>query len=235
MLFKPSISIIKLECEGIFMNKVNKFSFGEEVANAVTHGVGTILSVAGLAILIVLSSLFGSAWHVVSFTIFGITMVLLYTSSTLLHSLPPGRAKNVFEILDHSAIYFFIAGSYTPLLLIVIQGRAGWTLLGIVWGIAIIGTIFKLFFVKRFVFVSTIIYILMGWLIVFAWPTLVEQLPTAGLVLLISAGLAYTVGAIFYVWRFFKFHHMVWHIFVLAGTILHYLTIVLYVLPIEVI
>ncbi|HHU20801.1 MAG TPA: hemolysin III family protein [Bacilli bacterium] len=216
------------------MNKVSQFSLGEEIANAVTHGIGMVLSIAGLVLLIVFSALSGSAWHVVSFTIFGVTMVFLYTSSTLLHSLPKGRAKNIFEILDHSSIYFFIAGTYTPFLLVAIRGTLGWTLFGIVWGIAIGGTIFKVFFVKRFVLVSTILYIVMGWLIVFAWPTLTEQLAQGGMILLISGGLFYTLGAIFYVWRLFKYHHMVWHIFVLTGTVLHYFAVLLYVLPIQV-
>lgn len=216
------------------MNKVNQFTLGEEIANAITHGIGALLSVAGLVLLIIFSTLYGSVWHIVSFTIFGVTMVFLYTSSTLLHSLPVGKAKNVFEILDHSSIYFFIAGTYTPFLLIVIRGTLGWTLFWIVWAIAIGGTIFKVFFVKRFVLVSTILYVLMGWLIVLAWPTLVFQLSRAGIVMLALGGLLYTFGAIFYVWRFFKFHHMVWHILVLAGTILHYFVIILYVLPIEV-
>lgn len=216
------------------MNKVNTFSLGEEIANAITHGVGTILSVAGLVVLIIFSALYGSAWHVVSFTIFGVTMVFLYTSSTLLHSLPNGRAKNVFEILDHSSIYFFIAGTYTPFLLVVIRGTLGWTLFGIVWGMAIAGTIFKVFFVKRFVLFSTVMYVLMGWLIVFAWPTLTEQLAKGGIILLMLGGLLYTLGAIFYVWRLFKFHHMVWHLFVLTATILHYFAILIYVLPISI-
>lgn len=216
------------------MNKVSQFSLGEEIANAVTHGIGMILSIVGLVLLIVFSALSGSAWHVVSFTIFGVTMVFLYTSSTLLHSLPKGRAKNVFEILDHSSIYFFIAGTYTPFLLVAVRGTLGWTLFGIVWGIAIGGTIFKVFFVKRFVLVSTILYIVMGWLIVFTWPILTEQIARGGMLLLIIGGLFYTLGAIFYVWRFFKYHHMVWHLFVLTGTILHYFTVLIYVLPIKV-
>lgn len=216
------------------MNKVSQFSLGEEIANAVTHGIGMILSIVGLVLLIVFSALSGSAWHVVSFTIFGVTMVFLYTSSTLLHSLPKGRAKNVFEILDHSSIYFFIAGTYTPFLLVAVRGTLGWTLFGIVWGIAIGGTIFKVFFVKRFVLVSTILYVVMGWLIVFTWPILTEQIARGGMLLLIIGGLFYTLGAIFYVWRFFKYHHMVWHLFVLTGTILHYFTVLIYVLPIKV-
>ena len=216
------------------MNKVNQFTLGEEVANAITHGVGMVFSIVGLVFLIIFSALYGSAWHVVSFTIFGASMVFLYTSSTLLHSLPKGRAKDIFEILDHSSIYFFIAGTYTPFLLIAVRGTLGWTLFGVVWGVAIAGTIFKVFFVKRFVLVSTILYVAMGWMIVLAWPMLTEQLARGGILLLIIGGLFYTLGAIFYVWRLFKFHHMVWHIFVLTATILHYFTILIYVLPIDV-
>lgn len=216
------------------MNKVNQFTLGEEVANAITHGVGMVFSIVGLVFLIIFSALYGSAWHIVSFTIFGATMVFLYTSSTLLHSLPKGRAKDVFEILDHSSIYFFIAGTYTPFLLVAVRGTLGWSLFGIVWAVAIGGTIFKVFFVKRFVLVSTILYVAMGWMIVLAWPMLTEQLARGGILLLIIGGLFYTLGAIFYVWRLFKFHHMVWHIFVLTATILHYFTILIYVLPIDV-
>src|SRR5690625_3433170 len=216
------------------MNTVNRFTLGEEIANAITHGVGVVFSIVGLIFLIITSSLSGSAWHIVSFTIFGATMVLLYVSSTMLHSLPRGKAKNVFEILDHAAIYFFIAGTYTPFLLVAIRGTLGWTLFTIVWGIAIAGTLFRVFFVKRFVFVSTVGYVLMGWLIVLVFPRLVELLPTGGIVLLVIGGLLYTFGAIFYVWRFFKYHHMVWHLFVLGGTILHFFAVILYLLPINI-
>lgn len=234
MQFLLVLFIIKQGKRGDLINKVNRFTLGEEVANAITHGIGLLLSIGGLVWLIIASALSGSAWHIVSFTIFGVTMVLLYTSSTLLHSLPDGKAKNVFEILDHSAIYFFIAGSYTPFLLVAIRGTLGWTLFGIVWGIAIAGTIFKVFFVKRFVIVSTGIYILMGWLIVLIFPALIDILPRNGIILLAIGGLLYTLGAVFYVWRFFKYHHMVWHLFVLAGTILHFFSVILYLLPINI-
>jgi len=207
------------------------FSKGEEIANSISHGVGWLFSLAALTLLIVFSSLYGTVWHVVSFTLFGVTMVLLYTSSTLLHSLPNGRAKNVFEILDHSSIYYFIAGSYTPFLFIAVKGTLGWTLFGVLWGIAIAGTVFKSFFLKRFKLLSTLGYILMGWQIVFMWKPIFTYLPPAGTWLLILGGIAYTLGSVFYVWRGFKYHHMVWHIFVLIGTILHFFTVFLYLLP----
>lgn len=215
------------------MGSTHEFSVKEEVANSITHGIGVLLSIAALVVLIVFSSLHGTAWHVVSFTIFGATMVLLYTSSTLLHSLPKGKAKNVFEILDHSSIYFFIAGSYTPFLLVVVRGWEGWTLFGIVWGLAIGGTIFKVFFVKKFLFFSTILYVLMGWLIVLVWNPIVESLHPNGVILLVIGGLLYTGGAVFYMWRGFNYHHALWHLFVLAGSIVHFFAVLLYVLPIK--
>lgn len=210
--------------------QTHTFSKGEEIANATTHGIGALLSIAALIILIVDASLHGSVWHVISFTIFGLTMVLLYTASTFVHALPPGRAKDVFEVLDHSSIYFFIVGTYTPYLFLAVRGELGWTIFGIVFGLAIGGTIFKSFFVKRFLFTSTILYVIMGWMIMFAWHPLVQNIPSASLVLLVSGGILYTFGSIFYVWRGFKYHHMAWHIFVMFGTVAHFFS-VLYLLP----
>lgn len=215
------------------MAKTHVFSTGEEIANAITHGIGAILSVAALVVLIVYSSLHGTAWHIVSFTIFGVTMMMLYFSSTMVHALKPGRAKNVFEILDHSAIYFFIAGTYTPITFLIVKGTLGWTMFGIVWGLAIGGTIFKVFFVKKFLFMSTILYVLMGWLVVIGWKPIMTTLSTPGIVWLVVGGLFYTIGAVFYVWRGFKYHHMVWHLFVLAGSAAHFFCILFYVLPLE--
>lgn len=212
------------------MANTHTFSKGEEIANSITHGIGALLSIAALVLLIVFSSLYGNAWHVVSFTLFGVTMVLLYTSSTLVHSFPPGKAKNIFEVMDHSSIYFFIAGTYTPFLFIAVKGWLGWTLFGIVWGLAIGGTVFKAFFVKKFLLASTLLYVVMGWLIVFAWNPLVENVPSQGVVLLVTGGVLYTVGAVFYVWRGFKFHHAIWHLFVLGGTATHFFAVLFYLL-----
>jgi hemolysin III len=212
------------------MANTHTFSKGEEIANSITHGIGALLSIAALVLLIIFSSLYGNAWHVVSFTLFGVTMVLLYTSSTLVHSFPAGKAKDVFEIMDHSAIYFFIAGTYTPFLFIAVKGSLGWTLFGIVWGLAIGGTIFKAFFVKKYLFASTILYVLMGWLIVLAWNPLVEHIPHNGVTLLVIGGVLYTVGAIFYLWRGFRFHHAIWHLFVLGGTATHFFAVLFYLL-----
>ncbi|MFE4090414.1 hemolysin III family protein [Priestia sp. YIM B13484] len=214
------------------MATTHTFTRGEEIANAITHGVGAVLSIVGLTLLIVLSSLEGTPWHVISFTIYGVTMLLLYVSSTLVHSFPEGKVKDLFEIFDHSSIYLFIAGTYTPFLFIAVKGTTGWTLFGIVWGIALAGIVFKAFFVKKSLFISTILYVFMGWMIVFAWDSLTQNIAHQGIVLLVVGGVLYTIGAVFYVWRGFRFHHMIWHMFVLGGTVLHFLAIILYVLPI---
>ncbi|MEH6905969.1 PAQR family membrane homeostasis protein TrhA [Neobacillus drentensis] len=215
------------------MAATHVFSKKEELANSITHGIGALLSLSALVILIVYATLYGTVWHVVSFTIFGVTMFILYMSSTLLHSFPEGKVKDIFEIFDHSSIYFFIAGSYTPFLLVVIKGTLGWSLFGIVWGLAIAGTVFKCFFVKKYLFSSTALYVVMGWLMVFAWKPLVNNLAPQGITYLIIGGALYTLGAIFYVWRGFAYHHAVWHLFVLAASVAHFFCVLFYVLPIK--
>jgi hemolysin III len=202
----------------------------EELANAITHGLGTVLSITGLVLLIIFASMKGTVWHVVSFTIFGVTMLLLYTASTLVHSFPEGKAKDLFETFDHSCIYLFIAGTYTPLLLVTLRSTLGWTMFGIVWGLAIGGVVFKAFFTKKFLVLSTLFYVMMGWLIVFMWNPLQELLMPGGIRLLIIGGLLYTFGSIFYIWRGFPYHHAVWHLFVVAGSVMHFFAILLYVL-----
>ncbi|AJS61532.1 PAQR family membrane homeostasis protein TrhA [Paenibacillus sp. IHBB 10380] len=213
------------------MANTHVYTRREEVANAVTHGIGTVLSIAALVLLIVFSSIRGTPWHIVSFTIYGVTMLLLYLNSTLVHSFKEGKTKDLFEFFDHSSIYLYIAGSYTPFMLVAIRGSLGWTLFGIVWGFAILGCLFKAFFVKKFLFMSTIFYIIMGWMIVIAWVPLTAAVPTGGMTLLALGGIMYTLGTVFYVWRGFPFHHAVWHLFVLAGSVLHFLAVFLYLLP----
>ncbi|MEK4565665.1 hemolysin III family protein [Alkalihalobacillus sp. FSL R5-0424] len=215
------------------MATTHVFSKDEELANAITHGIGAVISIACLTLLIVFASLYGNAWHIVSFSIYGTSMLLLYASSTLVHSFPPGKAKDLFEILDHSAIYLFIAGTYTPILFIVVQGALGWTLFGIVWGIATLGIVFKIFFVKKFLVISTIFYLLMGWMALFAIKPIVLTLPIQGTLFLVGGGILYSLGTIFYIWRGFKFHHAVWHLFVLGGTVLHFFLVIMYILPIQ--
>lgn len=213
------------------MANTHVYTRREEVANAITHGIGTVLSIAALVLLIVFSSLKGTPWHIVSFTIYGASMLILYLNSTLVHSFREGKVKDLFEIFDHSSIYLYIAGSYTPFMLVAIRGPLGWSLFGIVWGFAILGCFFKAYFVKRFLFMSTIFYILMGWMIVIAWVPLTAAIPSGGIMLLALGGIMFTLGTVFYVWRGFPYHHAIWHLFVLAGSILHFFSVFLYLLP----
>ncbi|KAA9006361.1 hemolysin III family protein [Paenibacillus spiritus] len=215
------------------MANTHTYTRKEEVVNAITHGIGVVLSIAGLALLVVFASLRGTAWHVVSFSIYGTTMLLLYLNSTVVHSLKEGKVKDLFEFFDHSSIYLFIAGTYTPFLLVAIRGTLGWSLFGIIWGIAFFGVAFKAFFTKRFLFMSTIFYLAMGWLIVIAWHPLSLVVADGGMALLMAGGLLYTLGTIFYVWRGFPFHHAVWHVFVLLGSVTHFFAVLLYLLPIR--
>lgn len=208
------------------------YTVGEEIANAVTHGVAAILSIAGLAILVGFAAAFsGSALVVTAVSIFGASMVLLYTSSTLYHSIPYGRAKKVLQVLDHSMIYVLIAGSYTPFCLITLNGWLGFTLCSAVWVIAFVGISLQKFLLKRSDWINCALYLLMGWCVILVMKPLYQALPAGGLWLLASGGLAYTVGVIFYVWEKLPYSHAIWHVFVFAGTLLQYLAVLLYVIP----
>ncbi|MRX70901.1 hemolysin III family protein [Bacillus lacus] len=209
-----------------------EYSPKEEIANAITHGIGVLLSIPALVILIVFAARYGDAIDIVSFTVFGVSMLLLYLFSTLLHSITSKKAKDVFEILDHSAIYILIAGTYTPFLLGPLRGTLGWTLLAVIWGLTITGIIFKIFFVKRFVVLSTLLYIVMGWLIIIAIQPLFYSLTVTGFILLLSGGLLYTFGSIFYVWRKIPYHHAIWHGFVLAGSAAMFFCVLFFVLDV---
>lgn len=213
------------------MKNIENYTLGEEIANAVTHGIGVLMAIAGLVLLIVFSSIYGNSWYVVSLTIYGSALVILYTMSTIYHSLPRGKAKDIFEILDHSSIYLLIAGTYTPFELITLRGTIGWVFFGITWGMAIVGILFKIFFVKKFVILSTLIYIAMGWMIVFAIKPLFYALPLNGMIFLATGGVLYTAGTVFYIKRKMKYHHAVWHLFVLGGSAMHFFAILFYVLP----
>lgn len=216
--------------EGEEMKNIENFTKGEEITNAILHGIGLGLAIAALVILIVFASIKGDSRYVVSYTIYGSTLVLLYLASTLYHSLPNGKGKDVFEIFDHSAVYLLIAGSCTPLALVALKGTLGWTIFGIIWGLSVIGIIFKVFWVKKFVVLSTLLYIAMGWLIVIAIKPLMKFMSTTSLVFLIVGGVLYTLGTIFYIWRGMKYHHAIWHIFVLGGSICHFFTMI-FMLP----
>lgn len=201
----------------------------EELANAITHGIGFILSIPALIMLIIISIDRGTPWHIVSFSIFGASMILLYLFSTLLHSFKPSKAKNLFAVLDHSAIYILIAGTYTPFMLVSVRGALGWTLFGIVWGLAVAGVVFKCYFVDRYQVVSTLFYLVMGWLVIIAVKPLYFSLSGAGFSLLLAGGILYSIGAIFYVWNKLPYNHAIWHLFVLAGSGCMYFCILLYV------
>jgi hemolysin III len=201
------------------------YPLGEEIANAVTHGIGALLSIAGLVVLIVAAATRGNAWAVVSFTVFGSSAVLLYTMSTVYHAVSAPRAKNILEILDHSCIYLLIAGTYTPFALTVLRPSVGWWIFGVVWGSAVLGIAIKPFLVKRARFLSTLAYILMGWIVVFAWKPLNAAVGSTTIVYLVLGGLSYTVGAVFYLMKGRRWMHAVWHLFVLAGTTLHFFSV----------
>jgi hemolysin III len=203
----------------------------EETINALTHGLGALLSLGGLAVLVVMASLHGDAWHIVSCSIYGFTLVLLFSSSTLYHSFRSQRVKHIFRIIDHASIYLLIAGTYTPFVLVNLRGRWGWSLFGVIWGLALAGIVFQIFFVSRFRLVQTMIYLAMGWLVVIAIKPLFMHVPRLGLLWLLFGGLCYTVGAVFYLWKKLPYHHAVWHLFVLGGSVCHYFAILFYVLP----
>ncbi|RDI43073.1 PAQR family membrane homeostasis protein TrhA [Falsibacillus pallidus] len=201
----------------------------EELANAITHGIGFLLSIPALVILIVIASHKQDGWYMGSFLVFGISMLLLYLFSTMLHSFKPSKAKRVFAILDHSAIYLLIAGTYTPFVLITLKGTLGWVLFGLIWLLAVCGIVFKCLFIDRFQLLSTIFYVLMGWLIIIAIQPLYHNLTPSGFMFLLTGGILYSVGAIFYIWQKIPFNHAIWHLFVLGGSALMYFCVLFYV------
>ena len=207
------------------------YSIGEEIANSVTHGVGLILAIAGLAVLIAFASRLGNAWHVVSCAIFATTLILQYAFSTLYHSIQLPRAKSVMRVLDHSAIFLLIAGTYTPFMLVNLRGTWGWTLFGIVWTLALLGVLFQVSLLRRWQGISLSLYIGMGWVVVIAIKPMLASVAPGGLILLLLGGLAYTSGVVFYLWERLHYNHAIWHGFVLAGSILHFFAVLFYVIP----
>ena len=203
----------------------------DELANAVTHGVGLVLSIAGFVVLLVFAALHGTAWHMVACSIYGVTLICLYTASTLYHSVLSPDLKRTLEVFDHSAIYLLIAGTYTPFLLINLRGSWGWPLFAVIWGLALAGILFKLRFTGRFNFFSTAAYIAMGWLGVIAARPMVAHVPANALIWLLAGGLTYNAGVIFYVYRRIPYSHAIWHVFVLAGSICHYLAVFSTLIP----
>jgi hemolysin III len=203
---------------------------GDILANAITHGVGAAFALAG-AVYLVVASARGSAWLVVSCAIYAATLFFVYLCSTLYHSLVRTRARHVFHVLDHSAIYLLIAGTYTPFMLVSMRGPLGWTLLGFVWALAIAGVIFKSLAIGRFPAASATVYVLMGWCIVFGVRPLLHAISWHGMMWLSAGGLAYTLGIIFFANDRLHFFHALWHVFVLTGSVAHYFAVLLYVVP----
>jgi len=206
------------------MDETEIMTTNEEIANAVLHGVGLGLSIAVLVALVILGRIHGNILYIVSFSVYGSTLLILYLSSTLYHSFPHGKVKDIFEIFDHSAIYLLIAGTYTPISLIAIKGGFGWTMFGIIWGIAICGILFKVFWIKKFVVLSTFFYIIMGCFIIIAIKPIFYSMNTTSIAFLFIGGASYILGTTFFLWRRIKYHHAIWHLFVLGGSTCHFFT-----------
>ena len=205
----------------------------EEIINSITHGLGAVLGVAGTVIAIIWAALYGNAYGVVSASIYGAMLIILYTMSTLYHAFTNETAKKVFRIFDHCSIFLLIAGTYTPFTLVTLNGPLGWTIFGIIWGLAILGVVLNAVSLEKFKVFSMICYIAMGWLIIIAMKPVVTALGTKPVLLLLFGGISYTVGAVFYALKNIRYMHGVWHLFVLAGSILHYFCILFYVLPVK--
>ncbi|MDR3419027.1 MAG: hemolysin III family protein [Nevskia sp.] len=207
------------------------YTFGEELAHGLTHGIGALLAIAGLTILVAKAAVGGHTRDIVAGSIFGSALVLMYTASTLFHSIPLPATKRVLRIIDHCLIYVLIAGTYTPFTLLALRGGLGWGLFGFTWGLALVGTVFKIFTTGRFEALSLLIYLLMGWCGLVAVKPLLHAMSPGGLWLLLAGGLCYSFGVIFYAWERLRYHHAIWHGFVLAGSICHYLSVLFYVIP----
>ena len=203
---------------------------GDILANAITHGIGAGVAIVGAAYLIVVAAR-GTAWQIVSCSVFAATLVLVYICSTLYHSLVRTRARHVFHILDHSSIYLLIAGTYTPFCLVTLRGPLGWTIFGVEWGLAVCGVVFKSFAVDRFEVASALVYLAQGWLAVVAVVPLIHSLGWHGLMWMGAGGLAYTLGIVFFAMDRLRYFHALWHLFVLAGSVAHYFAILFYVVP----
>lgn len=204
-------------------------SLGEEIANSITHGIGAVLATAALTILVVFAALKGDAWRVVSFAIYGTSLILMYTSSTLYHAITHKKAKRYFRIMDHSSIFLLIAGTYTPITLLALRDTGwGWTIFGLIWGMAILGILFKFMFYGKLEKFSVVFYIAMGWLAVIAIKPMLANLPIGLLIWIAIGGLFYTIGIIFYTWKNLPYSHSIWHLFVLGGSIAHFFGILLY-------
>lgn len=210
----------------------HRYTAAEEIANALTHGLGAILSVAALLVMVGMTVAGADPYRIVGASVFGVTLILMYLASTLYHSLPHPSLKDILRTLDHCAIYLLIAGTYTPILLISMRGAIGWSLLVLMWTFAVAGCIFKVYFTGRFDKVSTALYVAMGWVAVLAIKPITEMVPSAALLLIAIGGLIYTGGVVFYLWDRLPYNHAIWHLFVLGGSAFHFFAITFFVLPV---
>ena len=210
------------------MTGERRLTIGEEIANTLSHGAGLGLAIAGTPILIIAAVRYGTAWNTVGVSVFAGSMITLYLASTLYHALTHDRAKRFFRVLDHSAIFILIAGTYTPFTLGVLRGPWGWTLFGLIWGLALIGLIKKAVFGPRFIWLSVTLYLVMGWLVVIAGPQVWQRVPLMGMVWLLAGGVAYTGGVFFFAAHRVRYTHFAWHLFVIAGTACHFCAVLWY-------
>lgn len=213
------------------MAKRRELSFGEEIANTVTHGLGLLASLVALPVLLFTAAQRDDTLQIVGVIVFAVTLIALYAASTIYHALPRSRAKEVFHRLDHSAIYLLIAGTYTPFTLGALRGAWGWTLLALIWGLAAFGVLYKTVLGIRYRGLSTAMYVLMGWLVVIAIRPVMASISTEGILWILAGGLLYTSGVIFYVWDRLRYSHMIWHLFVLGGSVCHFYAVLWYAAP----
>lgn len=207
-----------------------RYSLGEEIFNSVSHGAGGLLAIAGTVLLIVFSAIYSSAWAIVGSAIFGASMIILYTMSTLYHAITNKKAKAFFRIMDHNTIFFLIAGTYTPITLVPLRGAVGWTLFGIIWGAAVLGIVLNSIDLERFRKPSVVCYILMGWAVIFAIKPMLEHVPRMSLIFLLIGGACYTFGVIFYAIKKVRYFHSIWHLFTIGGTVTHFFAVLIMVM-----
>ena len=215
------------------IKEIKYYSPIEEEINIISHAIGLILSIVAFVLLVTHANLHGNAWHIVSFSIFGASLIILYATSTFYHSAKKPELRSRLRIIDHAAIYVLIAGTYTPLTLVTLNGQIGWVIFGTSWTLALIGIILKLFFTGKYKSISTLLYVLMGWVIVFAIGPLKSNLSVEGLFWLFAGGISYTIGAILYSIKKIQFNHAIFHVFVLIGSISHFMLVFVYILPRE--
>ena len=211
--------------------EIKHYSHAEERVNIISHAFGFVLSVVALVLLVRHASIYGDVWHVVSYSVFGVSLMVLYSASTVYHSAKNPKFRRRMRIVDHASIYVLIAGTYTPFTLVTLNGFTGWVVFGVTWGMAVIGIVLKLFYTGRYDAISTLMYVFMGWIIVFAINPLIENLSSDGLFWLVAGGMAYTTGAILYSIKKIKFNHAIFHLFVLLGSFCHFISVYFYILP----